>query len=127
MLTFLITSYASAYDDERVMANLSSDYASCAAYYMWDRAAVIEKDEKLGADFMRMVRAAVAMGTEISNEKVTIARVRVYGQQMKKDISGDFSNMAILFDKYSDMCTSLMKDPEERMEYWVAQKDTVKE
>ncbi|EGR4265690.1 hypothetical protein DDO82_17205 [Vibrio cholerae] len=54
-----------------------------------------------------------------SNEEVSKSRVKLSYQQLAKETDSNYSNAAILIDKYGVTCKSTMEDPESRLNYWL--------
>ena len=112
---------ALAYDRERVETNLASDYAECAAYYMF----MSNSDEKLKNDpgLKRAAELSYELAVGLSNIKVTNARIELSTNKMMKEIDYSLSNGAILINKYGEFCEEILENPEERMKYWFNKKD----
>ena len=74
VLFFFLPSGAVAYDSQRAQANLASDYATCAAYYMVSTE-IFRNNSKDASKFEAAAKNALDMAVRLSNRKVTSARV----------------------------------------------------
>lgn len=112
---------ANAYDTQRAQANLASDYASCAAFYMMI-AQVLTDNQKDASKAEAAARIALDMAVKLSNREVTSARVGMATQLMMEDMNNDWSNWAIVLNKYGPICREITDNPAERLEYWLNKK-----
>ncbi len=62
------------------------------------------------------------MATELSTEETTKARVQLFAKDMMKQINNNWSNGAILINKYGQNCKDIIMVPEKRLLYWLEQK-----
>ncbi|HHK8465385.1 TPA: hypothetical protein ACQYBX_004661, partial [Vibrio parahaemolyticus] len=106
------------YSSERALANLSSDYATCAAYYLF-MSKGLEASGSDGSQLREMGKLAFESAVISSNEEVSKSRVKLSYQQLAKETDSNYSNAAILIDKYGVTCKSTMEDPESRLNYWL--------
>lgn len=109
------------YTSERAFANLSSDYATCAAYYFL-MSKGLEANGSDGSHYRRMGVLAFESAVISSNDEVSKSRVRLSYQQLAKETGNNYSNAAILIDKYGVTCKSALEDPESRLNYWLEKK-----
>ena len=108
---------AIGYDLEQATANLASDLSECAAYYIL----ISQGHESLKNDpeLNRAGEIAFNTAVELSNVKVTQARMELAGKDMLEEIDNNYSNSAILINKYGEFCKQLLENPDERIEYWL--------
>lgn len=109
---------ANAYDIQRAQANLASDYASCAAFYMITTQ-VLTDNQKDASKAEVAARNSLDMAVKLSNREVTSARVGMVTQMMMEDMNNDWSNWAIVLNKYGPTCREITDNPVERLEYWL--------
>ena len=119
LCTFSVLSHA--YSSERAIANLSSDYATCAAYYLF-MAKGLEASDSDSSQLTRMGILAFEGAVMLSNKKVTKSRVKLSYQQFVEETGSNFSNSAILIEKYGLICKSVLENPETRLNYWLNKK-----
>jgi len=50
---------------------------------------------------------------------VTQARINLAIDEQKKLMNHDFSNIAILIDKYGKFCKELLEKPKNRLQFWL--------
>ena len=112
---------ALAYDRERVETNLASDYAECAAYYMF----MINSDKKLknSPGLNRSAEASYDLAVGFSNNKVTNARIELATDKFIEELGGSLSNAAILINKYGRLCKEILENPDKRIKYRTDKKD----
>lgn len=118
---FLFTSSAYCYDAERAKANLASDFAECAAFY------VISSDglKRAGEDTTLIDEAfstAYDSAVMFSNRAVSEARIKLSMDEQADLQKHDFSNFAILIEKYGKFCKELLESPENRLLFWLDKK-----
>lgn len=112
-----------AYERERALVNLASDYSECAAFYLIAAEAEESIEKKEAAEKFRQIGAsAIEMAMMLSNPDVTGARVKLAMKEQMAKIQNDFSNLAILILDYGDMCQQAMTQPDNRMQYWLDMK-----
>ncbi|EMV9318745.1 TPA: hypothetical protein ACVOYJ_004013 [Vibrio diabolicus] len=114
--TFSALSYG--YSSERAVANLSSDYATCAAYYLF-MAKGLEASGSDSSQLNDLGAMAFEGAVMFSNEEVSKSRVKLSYKQLIEETDSDYSNSAILIDKYGSTCKSVLEDPEARLNYWL--------
>lgn len=123
---FLVSVSVSATDNsdiaKAISDNISSEYVTCAAYFSLVSNAVAKPNEpELSQKYKEMHEASMqgalmlARGTREDDMamKVTLARFENYLKGMAEDIGNDFSNISILFSKYSASCKLAIEKPEE--------------
>lgn len=116
LLFFNATAYG--YDEERAKANLASDFAECAAFYSIS----LEGFKRTGEDTTMVNEAfqtALYFGIQFSNFKVTEARIKLSMDEQTELMGHDFSNFAILIEKYAKFCKELLENPEKRLQFWL--------
>jgi len=121
LCSLLLTSTAYSYDADRAQSNLASDFAECAAYY----AMSVEGLRRAGADTTKAeeaIAAAYDLAVKFSNHEVTQARINLSIDEQKKLMNHDFSNIAILIDKYGKFCKELLEKPGNRLQFWLDKK-----
>jgi len=109
---------AYCYDAERAKANLASDYAECAAYYLLSS----EGLKRAGKDTTMVdeaFKAAYDFAVKISNQEVTEARIKLSLDEQTELQGHDFSNFAIVIEKYGKFCKDLLEAPEKRLQFWL--------
>ena len=91
-------------DDEQIKAHIANDFAECSAYYR------IMSKGKYGniKKFNKYGEQCYAYAVELSNEAVTEKRVELSVKDQLKLINNDYSNSAILTNKYDAFCESLL-------------------
>ena len=117
-LCCFIPAVAGAADTQRAQANLASDYASCAAFYMVTTQ-VLRDNSKNATGAEAAARNALDMAVKLSNRKVTSARVDMVTQMMMADMNNDWSNWAVVLNKYGPTCREITENPIQRLEYWL--------
>ena len=102
--------------------NSSSEYISCAAYFSLVSGAVARPEEpELSSKYKQMYEAAINIGLTLAKDtrtvkmatKVTLSRFEIYLSKMKKTIDNNYSNISLLFSKYSEHCKMALEQPEE--------------
>ena len=110
-----------------VMNNVSTDYVQCAAYYAHVASAVKNGgDQQTSDSYVNIYEevitlAVVAAQTGRSEEmalKVTMARLNVVMDAMQSEIENNYSNLALLVDKYQGRCEFVVNNTEEFVEEW---------
>ena len=108
-----------AYEPERAKSNFAAELSECAAYFM-----IMEQQvSSQGKDATEIGNAglmAYYFANEMSNKKVTDARISLFTKEMVKEINHDWSNAAIIINKYQENCIEILNDPENRIDYWLA-------
>ena len=117
-LCCFIPAVAGAYDTQRAQANLASEYAICAAYYMVTTQ-VLTDNSKDASSAEAAARNSLDMAVKLSNRKVTSARVDMATQLMMEDMNNDWSNWAVVVSKYGSTCKEITENPVQRLEYWI--------
>ncbi|MBW3163690.1 hypothetical protein [Ferrimonas balearica] len=117
-ILLLLSASAYGYEPEQAQANLSTDYASCTSYFLIVSQG-FEASGKSGEVYQSLAEQSFSLASGLSNPKVTEARVKLSYQEMASEIDHNFSNIAILIDKHAKLCTQLMEDPSERLDYWL--------
>lgn len=117
-LFFFLPTAAGAYDAQRAKINLASDYATCAAFYMVTTQ-VLTDNSKDASKAGAAARNALDMAVKLSNREVTSARVGMVTQMMMEDMNNDWSNWAIVLNKYGPACREITDNPAGRLEYWL--------
>lgn len=121
LMPIILPALCFGYDEERAMNNLAHDYAICSAYY----ALMSEGSKKSGKEIEGMLDLsfkAFQMSVELTNQKLTTARVELSVKDMKEDMDNNWSNASIVINKYAYFCRDLFDKPEERMKYWLDKK-----
>ncbi|HWR76514.1 MAG TPA: hypothetical protein VN283_04810 [Thiobacillus sp.] len=114
-----VPAIAGAYDTQRAQANLASDYATCAAFYMISTQ-VLTKYSQDASKAEAAARNALDMAVTLSNREVTSARVEMVTQMMLVDeMKSDWSNWAIVVNKHFPTCKEITENPVRRLEYWL--------
>ena len=122
VLFFFLPSGAVAYDSQRAQANLASDYATCAAYYMVSTE-IFRNNSKDASKFEAAAKNALDMAVRLSNRKVTSARVDMVTQMMMGEMKNDWSNWAIVVKEYGFPCKKITDNPVQRLQYWLDKED----
>ena len=114
-----------AYDLELSKSNLASEFATCSAFYLL----ISQGHEKLKNDsrFEAAVRQAFELPVELSNYDVTNARAELDTKQMLQEMKYNYSNAAIIINKYGEHCRDLLENTKVRLQYWLQKEDTQKE
>lgn len=122
ILSAFLATTTSAYEPERAKSNLASDFAECIAYYTISaeglrrsgaEASLIDAAEKAAS-------VAFELGADLSNLDVTGARAELALKEQTELMRHDYSNFAILINKYGEFCKQLLDHPEDRLKYWLA-------
>ena len=119
----LAASPASAYEPERAMENLASDFSTCAAYLLVAAKAMEGQDEETSAAYTYEAGRFIALSNEATNEEVAAARIEVAATEMMEEIDNDASNLMILFAKHGKLCQEIAADIQGRFDYWLDKKD----
>lgn len=122
LLTFFFVTSLYAYEPERATNNLAHEYAECAAYF-FVTSKVPGLPENAKEAYNDRAEAAVAISVKLTSDKLTVARVQLSTKDIMKEMDNDWGNSSIIINKYLDKCTGLMKDPRERMAYYLNKKD----
>lgn len=117
-LFFFLPSAAGAYDSQRAQINLASDYASCAAFYMMATEA-LRNNSKDGSGAEAAAKNALDMSVKLSNRKVTSSRLELVTGVMMEEMNNDWSNWAIVVNKYGSTCKEITENPVQRLQYWL--------
>ncbi len=91
-------------EDEQVKAHIANDFAECSAYYRIlskGSAGNIKKYNKAGEQ-------CYAYAVELSSAAETQTRVELATKNQLKLINKDYSNSALLTNKYDAFCESLL-------------------
>jgi molecular chaperone DnaK (HSP70) len=91
-------------ENERIKAHIANDFTECAAYYRImskGKTGNIKKYNKAGEQ-------CYAYAVELSNATATDARIESSIKDQLKLINNDYSNSALLTNKYDAFCESLL-------------------
>jgi len=91
-------------ENERIKAHIANDFAECSAYYRImskGKSGNIKKYNKAGEQ-------CYAYSVELSNATVAEARIELSIKDQLKLINNDYSNSALLTNKYDAFCESLL-------------------
>lgn len=99
-------------------SNLASEFAKCSAYYSLMGLAVERQQENI-EQFIQAAYLSYSLAVKLSNEEVTKARMELDTKAMVKEINNDWSNGAILINKYAEHCKNIIENTETRMQYWL--------
>jgi len=129
-----ITSLAQKFDPDseegKAFNNESSEFVTCSSFYgVLNEAAKRSESEDAAELAVKSVHfseeafdyALLYAETTRSEElamKVTLARLKLEIDDMKKEIEGDFSNTPILMAKYLEPCKEKMEHPTAVLEKW---------
>lgn len=116
MLTYSIV--ANAYKPDEAKSNLASEFSTCSAYYSLMSHA-LKRENKDSTTFDQSGYLAYSLASKLSNENTTKARMELDMKQMMKEINSDWSNGAILINKYAEHCKNIIENSEARMQYWL--------
>jgi hypothetical protein len=72
------------------------------------------------SSFKQSGEFAYMLAAKASNDKVTQARIELDVKAMMKEIDNNWSNGAILINKYGESCKEIIENPEGRLEYWLS-------
>lgn len=112
-----------AYDEKRAISNLASDYSRCASYYLIAKEGVIKTGKKeIAEQFDKPYKLSFMTAVRLSNVKVTEARVELSVKSQMKEMGKNYSNFAILINKYGEFCKQLINNPDKRLKYWLKKK-----
>jgi len=113
-----------AYDEERAITNLASDFAQCSAFYIISAEGLRKTgDERLATKFMETSKTAYDYAVKFSNQRVTEARIKLAVDEQTKEIDHNYSNLSILILQYGEICKEALESPERRLQYWLTKKD----
>lgn len=121
-LPLLLPAVAWAYDYQRAQANLASDYAACAAFYM-TTTEVLRNHSRDHSNAEAAAKNALKMAVDLSNQEVTSARVQMVTEMLIGDMKGDWSNWGGVVNKYGPPCRELTENPVSRLQYWLNKND----
>ena len=110
-----------AYEADRAISNLASDYATCSAYYSL-MAYGSENNKDARSNFNKVAQYAFFAASKLSNKRVTESRIELDIKAMMKEIDYSFSNGAILINKYGEYCKGIIDNPKARLQYWLDKK-----
>ncbi len=105
--------------DKDVANNISSEYATCAAYFLVVSAAFFRPgDNEIAARFKKSGNEALVIAIDSAGtgrtaemaEKVTTARLQSFAKGMMSEIENDWSNISILTNQYAAQCKFAMND-----------------
>lgn len=91
-------------EDEQLKAHIANDFAECSAYYRImskGRAGNIKRYKKAGEQ-------CYDFAVELSDAAATEARIESSTKDQLKLINNDYSNSALLTNKYDAYCESLL-------------------
>jgi hypothetical protein len=122
--TCSLTSLVYSYDQERAIANLASDFATCSAYYIIASEGLIRTGEINLADQAKQAsEKAYDHAVRLSNQKVTEARITLSYEEQGKEMDNNYSYFSILILKYGQSCKDILESPEKRLKYWLEKRD----
>tara|TARA_B100000787_G_C16180749_1_gene291659 strand:- start:1490 stop:1933 length:444 start_codon:yes stop_codon:yes gene_type:complete len=105
--------------------NLSYDFTTCQAFYMYGSEAVKTNDEYSSLIYTleesSKVAAQIAFSAGVKaglSNKAMTARFKIEVKNMGKEIDNNFANISVLLYQYSDFCKEIMENPKEREGYW---------
>ncbi len=111
-----------AYDEQRALVNFSQEAAECSAYYLFSSEAPgLDENtrNKLKENYAAMFNIAIMS----SNAEVSKARLELSIETMKREMNSNWSNMAIINNKYGYKCIDFANDVDGRLNYWLQKKD----
>jgi hypothetical protein len=112
-----------AYDGDRAISNLASDFSECAAYYTIAAEGLRRSGRAdVAATSEAASDSARQAATKISRADVALARYKLALEDQIKSINGDYANLAILIEKYGSLCKQILEDPLSRLRYWLEKK-----
>ena len=79
----------------------------------------LEASDSDSSQLTRMGILAFEGAVMLSNKKVTKSRVKLSYQQFVEETDSNYSNSAILIEKYGLTCKSVLEDPETRLNFWL--------
>jgi hypothetical protein len=114
LIVFLLPIFSvTAADSKAIMAGLASEFSECSAYY-----GVLSQGVKNNPEAKKRMQDmsvyAMEFSVNFSNMKVALARAELDAKQMMKEMNDDYSNGAIIINKYGEKCKSLLEAPEKR-------------
>ena len=110
---------------KEVADNVSSEFATCAAYFAIVSEAVSRSGDKdISNQYKSIQETAMSYAlisakvgrTDEMAQKVSLARFSMFLQGMGEDMGKDISNISILSNKYAFTCKNAMEKPEKLME-----------
>jgi hypothetical protein len=107
-----------AYPPDQAKANLASDFAVCAAYYTLMKEAP-HPEMKDNPQVLASAKASWDLAVSFSNEDTTKARMQLATKSMISEMKNDWTNFAVLINKYAYDCKSFLERPTERFQYWL--------
>lgn len=124
MLAFLLCAptLALCYESERAMNNLAAEFSECAAYNILISAAPLSSEEAK-KNYLEVGKRLLALSVELTSEKVAFARTEIATKMMRHEIENNWSNIAIIINKYAYPCKELAENPTARLRYWLDKKD----
>ncbi len=119
--------YATEADEisKEVADNVSSEFASCAAYFAIISEAVARPgDKEMSMQYKNIQETAMNYAltsaktgrTSEMAQKVAVARFGMFLQGMGEDMGKDMSNISILSNKYAFTCKKAMEKPDKLIE-----------
>jgi hypothetical protein len=108
-----------AYERERAKNNLAHEFSSCAGYYLL--MSNLPQESKNRSE--QISSTAFSASDKLTNENVVQARMELKFKTMMREMEKNWSNVAVLQNKYAYPCNDLMEKPDQRLEYWLRKED----
>jgi hypothetical protein len=80
---------------------------------------VLTDNAKDASNAEAAARNSLDMAVTLSNREVTSARVEMVTQMMMDEMKNDWSNWAVVVNKYGSTCREITENPVQRLEYWL--------
>jgi hypothetical protein len=118
ILVAVSPSFGAGLSQAGALYQLSSDYATCAAYYTVGETCL--RNQSIRADYLEAQHKATILGYEAG----AAAGVSVEGlyfesetamESMKAMMKSDCDNIAVVVERYAESCQALMTDPQKRL------------
>lgn len=115
-IVFLLPMFSvAATDSKAIMSDLASEFSVCSAYY-GVLSQGVKNNPKMKRRMQDMSVYAMEFSVNLSNLKVAMARAELDAKQMMKEMNNNYSNGAIIINKYGEECKSLLEEPEKRVQ-----------
>lgn len=112
-----------AYDGDRAISNLASDFCECGAYYTIAAEGLRRAGKLDGAASSEAAsKVALEAAKKISRGDVVLARYKLALDEQIRAINEDYANVAILIKRYGSLCKQVTEDPLGRLRYWLDKK-----
>ena len=112
-----------AYDGDRAINNLASDFCECGAYYTIGAEGLRRTGKLEGATSSEgSSKLALEAARKVSRDDTVLARYKLALDEQTTSMNSDYANVSILILRYGSLCKRAMEDPLGRLRYWLDKK-----